>query len=288
MLRPLAAMDTQALAPWMLLFAFWASLVLTILKIGELIIAAIRRPRLDLHLTQDVSFRLIDLGECLFCNSVLLAWNGPVVIVDSIVKLEKTDSPTKTFPLKILLVGEKVKSTGPLSEHFFHSSSPISHVAESDPQRVLYLCVQEKYQDQSRRLVQDFQRKVSDYKQELVGLAGTGTENPSDASQALARRVNQIVNEALPLMMEVVQLEPGQYRLTLEMQFKNPKSRFRSISKSRSAIAFTVVPEVREVLRATLRQTLFVTATNLIFDRQAPVLYPEYIPNQIQPAEEGT
>src|SRR6266481_5203336 len=108
MSEALAAMDTQALAPWMLRFAFWASLALTLLKVGELIMAAIRRPRLDLHLTQDVSFRLIDLGECLFCNLVLLAWNGPVVIVDSTVKLEKTDSPTKMFPLKILLVGEKV------------------------------------------------------------------------------------------------------------------------------------------------------------------------------------
>jgi hypothetical protein len=143
MLGSLAAMETQALASWMLLFAFWASLALTLLKIGELLIAATRRPRLDLHLTQDVFFRLIDAGECVFCNSVLLAWNGPLVIVDSTVKLEKTDSPTKTFPLKILQVGEKVKSTGPLPEHFFRSSSPISHVAESEPQRVLYLCVQE-------------------------------------------------------------------------------------------------------------------------------------------------
>src|SRR5207248_5257248 len=135
------------------------------------------RPSLDFHLTQDVFFRLSELGECLFCNSVLLAWNGPVVIVDSTVKLEKTDSPTKTFPLKILQLGEKVRSnTGPLPDHFFHSSSPITHVAESDPQRVLYLCVQEKYQDQSRRLVENFQRKVLDYKQELIGLASAGIQ----------------------------------------------------------------------------------------------------------------
>lgn len=285
MLSTLAAMDSQAVAPWMLQFAFWASLALTLLKIGELIIGAIRRPRLDLHLTQDIFFRLVDLGECLFCNSVLLAWNGPVVIVDSIVKLEKTDSPTKSFPLKVLQVGEKVKSTGPLPEHFFYSSSPISHVAESDPQRVLYLCVQEKYQDQSRRLVQEFQRKVLDFKQELIERASTGAEDPSQASQELARRVNQIVDETLPLMMEVVQLEPGHYRLTLEVQFKNPKSRFRRISKSRSAIAFAVASEVREVLRTALRQTLLVTATNLILDKQAPVVYPQYTPNEIAPTK---
>jgi hypothetical protein len=285
MLASLAATDTQAVAPWMLLFAFWASLALTLLKIGELIIAGFRRPRLDLRLTQDVLFRLIDPGECLFCNSVLLAWNGPVVIVDATLKLEKTDSPTKSFPLKVIQVGEKVKSTGPLAEHFFHGSSPIAHVAESDPQRVLYLCVQEKYQDQSRRLVQDFQKKVLDYKQELIGVASTGAKSPSEISQEFPRRVSQIVDETLPLMIDVVQLEPGEYRLSLEVWFKNPKSRLKRISKSLSAITFAVASDVREALKTALRQTLLVTASNLILDKQDLVIYPQYIPNQIQPAE---
>jgi hypothetical protein len=123
------------------------------------------------------------------------------------------------------------------------------------------------------------------FKQELIELASAGAEDPSQASQELARRVNQIVDETLPLMMEVLQLEPGQYRLSLEVQFKNPKSRFRRMSKSRSAIAFSVAPEVREVFRTALRQTLLVTATNLILDQQAPVVYPEYVPNEIQPTE---
>src|SRR5258708_1256663 len=83
--------------------------ILTGLKIAELIIRSIRRPRLDVRLTPDAFFRLNDHGETLFCNTVLLAWNGPILITGTRAVLEKTDSPVKSFPFKVLEFGEKVK-----------------------------------------------------------------------------------------------------------------------------------------------------------------------------------
>jgi hypothetical protein len=177
--------DTSPLPLWTLYFAFWASLALTVLKILELTFVAFRSPRLDVRVTREAFFRLTDWGETLFFNSILLAWNGPVLILDSRATLLKTDAATKAFPLRILQVGEKVRSAGgPFPDHFFHSSSPISHVAESDPQRVLYFCVQEKYEEASRNVVNEFRKRVLDYKQEMVSQLGiTSPEQRSELSQ---------------------------------------------------------------------------------------------------------
>jgi hypothetical protein len=276
--------ETPPLPLWTLYFAFWASLGLTVLKIAELAFAAFRSARLDLRLTREAFFRLTDYGETLFFNSVLLAWNGPVLILDSKATLLKTDSATKAFPLRILQVGEKVKSTGgPFPDHFFHSSSPISHVAESDPQRVLYFCVQDKYEEASRNVVNDFRKRVLDYKQEVVSkLGSTSAEERSELSQEILRNINRLVDESLARMMELVQLEPGEYKLTLEVTFRNPKSRFRSDSTSTSSVAFSIGQDVRDQFRTNLQQTLRVSATNLILDQQTPVIYPDYSPSNFR------
>jgi hypothetical protein len=113
---------------WMITFAFWASLILTLIKIVEAIISALRQPSLNFSLTREVFFRLTEFGEALFCNPVLLAWNGPVLISSITAQLKKIDSPQKTFPLKVLAFGEKVRGQGPFADHYFHSKSPIAHI----------------------------------------------------------------------------------------------------------------------------------------------------------------
>lgn len=271
---------------WMATFAFWASLVLTVLKIVELVVIAVRAPRLDLRLTPEIFFRLNDFGETLFCNSVLLAWNGPVLIVGARAILEKTDSPTKSFPFKVVQYGQKVKGEGPLPDHYFHSRSAITHLAESKPEQALYLCVQEKYEDQSRKLIEEFRKQVLDYKQIVLAKAATLPPDGKDTlRQEILGTVNQLVDKNLPLMMELIQLEPGEYKLSFEVDHQNPKSRiFFRKRTSRSAIQFSIGADVRDIFRVNLRQVLLVDATNLILDQQAPITYPEYQPLRVRSA----
>lgn len=265
-------------------FAFWASATLSVLKILEVVAKILRSPRLDARLTPDVFFRLNDFGETLFCNSVLLSWNGAVVIVDTRATLDKTDSPRKSFPFKVLQFGQKVKGAGPLPDHYFHSRSAISHVAESKPTQSLYLCVQEKYEDMSRKAVGTFQKEVLEYKQQVLGKAAKlPAENKDALRQEILGNVNQIVDKNLPLMMELIQLEPGQYMLTLEVDYRNPRARwFRRKTTVRSSIEFSIGQDVREHFRVNLRQTLLVGATNLLLDQQSPITYPEYQPTQVR------
>lgn len=257
------------------------------LKIIDLIIRAARKPRLDVRLTPEAFFRLTDYGETLFCNSVALAWNGPVVITDTKAVLQKTDSPMKTFPFKVLQFGEKVKGAGPFPDHYFNSQSAISHLAESKPQRTLYFCVQDKYQDKSRKVIANFQKQILEYKQQILGKAANLPADGRDAlRQEILGKVNEMVDANLPLMMELVQLEPGEYSLTIEVEYQNPKARiFCRKNKSQSQILFSIGTEVRDHFRVNLKQSLLVSASNLILDQQNQVIYPEYQPLQLRAAE---
>lgn len=264
---------------WMVVFAFWASLILTLVKIGEAIFTALRRPRLDFSLTREVFFRLTDFGEALFCNPVLLAWNGPVLVTSINARLDKTDSPRKSFPLKVLAFGEKVRGQGPFADHYFHSKSPVSHIPPGSPQRAVYFCVQEQYQDKSKQAIEAFRKKILDYKADLLSKAGNAGQVDS---QDVVKVLVKTVDDGLTEFMDLVQLEPGEYELQIEIEYCNPTSRFfRSRKKAQSSISFAVEANVRDYLRTKLRETLMSLATNMVYDRNQTVLYPEYQPIKV-------
>jgi hypothetical protein len=269
---------STSLPEWMIYFAFWTSAVLFVLKLAEFLYYVGRAPRVDARLTQDVFFRLTtDWGETLFCNAVLLGWNGASLITDCRLTLKRTDTVVKVFPFKVLGFGEKVKGTGPLPDHYFPSASPLRHVPESDPQRILYLCVQQAYQEKSRSVATEFNNKVLEYKQLLLQQA---PEAPVSEQDAL-KKVNEIVDASLSSMIELVQIEPGNYIVSLEVDYVDPKSKFRRKKTSHSAIKFRIGADLKDVFRVNLRQTLLVAATNLIKDQQVPVIYPEYVPHDV-------
>src|SRR5438270_819125 len=122
---PPPTVPSAGMAHWMILAAFWISVILALIKVAEVIYSITRAPRLDMRLTEDVFFRLNQLGECLFCNAVMLGWDGPSLVDGCRIILEKTDSVVKTFPFKVLHVGEKVKGSGALADHYFPGTSTL-------------------------------------------------------------------------------------------------------------------------------------------------------------------
>jgi hypothetical protein len=69
------------------IITFGISIILAIFKTAEFF----RKPKLSLNLTRDIFFRLIDKGEALFCNGVLLAIDGPILVRSVNVVLKKVD-----------------------------------------------------------------------------------------------------------------------------------------------------------------------------------------------------
>ena len=269
---------------WMLAFAFWASVFLSLLRIFELLAKFLRRPQLDLRVTPEAFFRLTDFGETLFCNSIQLSWNGPLVISDTRAVLEKIDSPVKSFPFRILEFGEKVKGEGAVPSFYFHSRSAVTHIAEAKPERVLYACVHEAYEDHSQNAIAEFRREVLEYKQQLINEAVSVTpDETSELQQQALRRVDELVDRNLAKVMQFVQLEQGKYKFTLEVDYLNPKFWFWKKPKTKkSSIEFSIDADIRNIYLVGLRQSLLVNATNLILDRQTTVVLPEYQPRRIR------
>ena len=87
--------------------------------------------------------------------------------------------------------------------------------------------------------------------------------------------------------MDFVQLEPGDYELTIRMDYKNPKAKFwKAIRSAESMISFVVEQNVRGAWRSTLRGALLASGYNILYNRTDPVTFPEYYPLRISTAED--
>jgi hypothetical protein len=281
---------------FMLYFAFIASLLLTLLKIWEIIYSGLARPTLNLRLTMDAFFRVTDWGEAFFCTPVLLAWKGPLLILDAQATMTKTNDPKKHVRLEILAFGEKVRGATLFADHYFPSKSPLTYIPESIPHRAVYLCVPKDYRVKTEATIAEFRTSVLKYKTDTIHLLATTQPAPDQAQmrKQVASEIENFVDTAQNKLMDYVQLEPGQYKFTLTLGYKSPASTFATRilsyfvnerSEATSHITFSVGPEVRDHLRAGLRQTLTGYAQNWLFDRTETVPYAEYQPLDVTEKE---
>ena len=274
---------------WMALFAFWASLALVAIKIWELGAWLLKRPKLDLKLAPELLFRLTTLwGEALFCNPVFIASNGPVLILRAAGILRKTKAVEKAFPIRVLEFGEKVTGQETFPDHF-HSKSAISYIPEAQPQRAVFLCVQDQYIEPFQRASNAFQQDVLKIRdQALLSAQKAATDQDKERiDQDILRELGECADRRLPAMMDLVQLEPGDYELTIRIDYKNPKAKFwKAIRSAESMISFVVEQGVRGAWRSTLRGALLASGYNILYNRTDPVTFPEYYALRISTAED--
>ena len=275
---------------WMAQFAFWASLALVAIKLWEFGARLLKRPKLDLKLAPELFFRLTTLwGEALFCNPVFIASNGPVLILRAAGTLRKTKAVEKAFPIRVLEFGEKVNGQGTFPDHYFRSKSAISYIPEAQPQRAVFLCVQDQYIEPFQRASNAFQQDVLKIRdQALLSAPKAATDQDKERiKQDILRELGECADRQLPAMMDLVQLEPGDYELTIRIDYKNPKAKFwKAIRSTESMISFVVEPSVRGVWRSTLRGMLLASGYNILYNRTDPVTFPEYYPLRISTAED--
>ncbi|MFC1613883.1 hypothetical protein ACFL5K_01130, partial [Gemmatimonadota bacterium] len=90
--------DPANIPEWMIIFAIIASSVLAILKILEIIFKAVQKSNLEIALTREVFFRILEAnGEALYLNAVLLAYDSSTLIKDIKASLRKENGATKDF-----------------------------------------------------------------------------------------------------------------------------------------------------------------------------------------------
>lgn len=261
----------------MLAFAFFASLIWTILKIIELVNS---RPGLQFKITREFFLRIFENGECFYTNAVLVAYNAGALVESVEVKLKKENGSTKNFDLYVVSFGEKVRAEAGVAGYYFHSTSPICLLPDSMPQRITYLCSQEHYAEAIRRAYRDFKDKILELKQRYpVSVQAVEQEELVKASQ----EVGEAIEEACTKIVDSVQIEPGNYELCVSLTYRQ-RGRllpFYSRKRAESAIRFVVEPKVRDVLRWQVNQYVRALGRSLLFDERLPVITPEYIPIKI-------
>lgn len=271
--------DPQVLPYWMILFAFVASLLLTILKVLEGIFTAFRKSTLDIVLTREVFFRIFETGESLYSNAVLIAYDSGALIKDITANLKKENGATKEFTLRVAQIGEKYRTADGLYQFSFHSSSPLSFIPENVPQRQVYICEHSSYAEATRKEFQQFQQKLFQFKERSLGI--TNAEHAK--STQLLSDINTAINEACSNIMDKIQIEPGRYSLTLSVTYRQKWKFIPAFitKKTESKVQFEVEEYARDFMRYSLKEYLKKKTYQFLADKNEAIAAPEYSPSNV-------
>jgi len=264
---------------WMLLFSFIASFALTLLAIIEATFKMLRKATFDIVLTREVFFRILQSGESLYANVVMVSYDDGALIEDVSASLEKKDGPNKRFSMQVAQFGEKFRDSEGIYNFSFHSTSPLSFVPPSSPQRQVFVCQHESYAGDTYRCFQQFDKDLLEIKERY----SKGVSDPNSELHLLAD-VQAAVEEAMSSIMDKVQIEPGRYSLEIKATYRQKRrmlsTNFRKTSVS--AVEFTVADYAREYLRSSLRRYLEARAQQIILDANEVAAAPQYNPEEVK------
>lgn len=271
--------EPQNLPVWMVIFAFLASVVLTIFKISESIFKVFWKSTLEIVLTREVFFRIFETGESLYSNAVLIAYDSGALIKDIQATLRKENGATKEFILRVAQVGEKYRTADGSYQFSFHSSSPLTFVPENVPQRQVYICEHSSYADSTKQEFQKFQQKLFQFKERSRTLSITD----ETSSKALSSDISNAINEACTNIMDKIQIEPGKYTLTVSVDYRQKRKHMPVFitKKTESRVQFVVEDYARDFLRSSLNDYLKKKSYQFITDNNEFIALPEYSPSNV-------
>ncbi len=282
---------STGLPSWLIALGVILAIILTCFKVVEYIKKFLAKPGLDVHLTREIFFRCLlpppqglVQGEVLFANAVLLARNGAVLIQDVRLNLKKTSGSNKNFPLHILQFGEKTLGVGPIAEHNFYTSSPLSYMPQDKPQRIIYLAVVEEYAASIKKITEKSASSLKAYIEKLNNEYELLSEEEKNNRIPQEKKVlEQMASNFSSDIMELVQLEKGDYELEIVVNYKSSKNAILLQQKeSRSCINFNVSEGFRDLYKTKLNDLALDLIHNFINKTNHTPTYPEYVPDNIR------
>jgi hypothetical protein len=268
------------LPDWMIIFAFIASVVLTVLKVLEFVFDVFRKSKLEIALTRDLFFRVLPTGECLYVPAVFVAYEAGALIKEVEAALKKQDGATKEFTLKVAQAGEQFRTPEGLFQYSFHATSPLMFIPESNPQRQVYLFEHDSYAEATRREFRRYEMQISALKENYSEL----DINDGSVQNALLTSFDSALNKAHAGIMDQIQIEPGKYRLTMTVKYQQ-KGRFvpwLRTKQVKAQIQFVVGDEVRRLMNHLLQNYLYQWGQVMLLDQEDPVLpMVEYRPIKV-------
>lgn len=274
------AFQPFGLPHWMLVFSVIASFILAILKIVEVVSRALTKASLEIALTREVFFRILDSGESLYASVVLVAYDTGALIQSITSSLTKTNGATKSFGMRVAQIGEKYRAPDGLYQFGFHSTSPVSFVPPNNPQRQVFICEHESYAGDTKQHFQRFQQELLQIREQL----GAHPNLDEALGIELNAQVDSAVTKAEVEIMDKVQIEPGNYTLAITVSYRQ-KGMFFPLTWRRnvtSKVDFLVEDYARNLMRHSLRDHLIGRAMQVLFNQQPVPPAPQYEPAEVR------
>ncbi len=267
---------------WMLYFAFWASLTLTILAIAGIIKKTTQKNSLKLILTKELFFRILQSGEFIYSHGVLVAYGSGALIEDAKAELIKKDGAKKTFKLGIAKVGEKVRTTTGNADYFFPSYSPITFIPINQTQHIAYVWEQKDYSEKFSLRYRNFENEVNTYVREISDINQV-REDP-DLFKKTIDDLSLIVNRANSEIADQIQIESGEYSFVVTIIYKQKRDLFPGLKtkKAKSILTFTMEPYAREMVKYSMKYYLEEHIVNTVQNKPDDRRGPEYEPSNIK------
>jgi hypothetical protein len=283
---------TQSGAPlpaWFVYSGIVGAFLLTLSQLFRLLYAILKKPTLELRLTNEIFFRLINEGESLFANAVYLARNGVSEIKDIYFILEKNYTnltSRKTFQLKPLRFGKKVRSghNNTLPNHYFFTPSPLNFIGNNKVERQLCLAVISEYDTVIKGKFQEFNTKIQEYRQTLEpNIDGDASLWPQGYIAGIFSQLNTKVALYSQEIFNSIQLEDGDYKLTMVVSYKPISPIWPFSMEKRSSITFKM-DGYRSQYQYALDKYLRDTGFQILFPKtNFPISrLPEYNPVEVE------
>jgi len=204
-----------AVAAWV---GFALSITLAVVRLIEWWSASHVKARLSCSLTSDCFVRMTDAGEIIFTNVILSSSNRPAFLVGVDAVLTRVGMATKAFPLVLVRYGEPKDRGGPINDHFFFSSSPQDIVSPGEAARRVFMFSVELSRNEIARVCDEFSRSSADLALKVKQSVGLADDS---AQKALLGEVQSAAREFSVGYMNAVQLEHGQYSLSLVIRYRD-------------------------------------------------------------------
>lgn len=275
--------ENPALPLWMIYAGSVAGLFVAGFQIFEWIHRLTRFPKLDIRLTKEVFFRLLDDGETIFTNAVLIARHGPIEIKNIKFNLKKISGSKKDYIFAPRHIGNKVANPpNPYATNNFLTKSCKTYLAENVPTHMLFLSSLEEYSDQFKNCTDVFISEVNSYQSELQNKLQDIKDKEEEYLQEINIKLSEIESKASASILKFVQLEPGEYELTAIVEYSRISvSLLKKEGEASSKVTFSVEGNFVAKYQGQLGKFLEVASRNILYNRENTFTYPEYQPQKI-------
>lgn len=219
-------------SPFVKYFTFFMSSIVTIIIIYKFVMEVVFKPRLSVLLTKEIFCRMLETGESVYTNVILLSNEQSSLITDIQGKLDYVNpvSGTKmSFPLELHQIGEKFRKDDGSICFSFDSSSPLSHVIKEIPsyKTIIFLIKDNKNSIQNHCI--EFRKTAYDLLNQLK------PEDDDIVSGAIIEKLDTLRQTYITSLSTALKLDVGDYTFSLNVTYK--QKRIWHKNKTKHAVA---------------------------------------------------